>query len=613
MLERQLSQIEALTSTWSTAVETMQAFAPHFQEGTIAATADLAPHWFFIVIAMAGEPEPLTLDRLQAIFPYNDRKALVDALQPHVDDGYLAPADGAASGYCATEKGRRLVQSFYNAAHEGLRDVSPLPAAEMEQLRDLLQRIVHNIDSPLSPSVSIFHVGRTTGPGPEGGVAAHIDQYLTDLYYYRDDAHIASWQSSGLDGIAWETLTFIWREQARTARELAQELSTRLLDEEDYSAALKRLAERGLIFFDGEQAQLTAEGRRLRQDAEVRTDELFFAPWQALDVAEQEKLHDLLRRTRDSLRIAARRRMWPLLNDVATALQLPAVRVRVRPVIEERLNNRAVFNHLRMAREAQPDAYSLNRFLTRAPYANGQRALEFLQEAAENGYVQETGVGQFMLTPKGEDVVDAANDAFYGALAEVEVLPDEDMTRLNELLEKLVQAAFQSDAPSKACLRQTYDTALPRDYAPLAQVDLHIDDLNAFRDDAHISAWAANYAGGRDWEAFTLIWRGEARTAAELAEQLSFRGWTVAGYQKSLDTLADRGWLQLKDGFYTVTAAGEQLRRDIEERTDDVFYASWDDALTTDEENELRRLLIRLKLQLLHLAETGREASGSAV
>ncbi|MFW6096569.1 MAG: MarR family winged helix-turn-helix transcriptional regulator [Chloroflexota bacterium] len=590
----------------------MQAFAPMYQERTTAATRDAAPHWFYIVIAMANEPQPLTVDQLQAIFAYNGRQALTEALQPHVDDGYLTPANG--SGYCATDKGRDLVNAFYDAAHEGLSDVSPLPAPDMAQLRDLMQSIVLGAEQLLPTDKSMFYAGRLSDPGHEASLAAQIDQYITDLVYYLHDAHIAAWQPSGLDGIAWEALTYIWRDQAHSAAELADELSRRLLSAEDYSAALDRLAQRNLITLDGDRAELTEAGRRLREEAEARTDELFFAPWQTLSAAEQEQLHDLLQQVRDGLQHAARRRMWPLMDDVARSMQLPEVQARVRPVIDERLHNPAIFVRLRMAREAQPDPYTVNRYLTRVPYANAQRALELMREAAEHGYMEEIDEDQFILTAKGEEVVDAANDAFYGALAGVEVLPDEEMARLNELLNKLVQAALHSDAPSKDCLRQTYDTALERDYAPLAQVDLHIDNLNAFRDDCHISAWAAHYAGGRDWEALTFIWRGEATNAVELAEKLPFRGWDETAYQKSLDTLVDRGWLQVQDGVYTVTPAGDDFRRDVETSTDDLFYASWDDALTPEEENELRTLLIRLKLQLLALAETAtREPQGTAV
>lgn len=614
MLERQRSTVETLTPIWTTAVETMQAFVPLFQERTMAATTDAPPHWFFIVMAMSAEPQPLTVDRLQAIFPYNDRKALVDALQPHLDGGYLTPADpdDATSGYCATEKGRRLVQGFYDAAHEGLRHVSPLPRAEMEQLRDLLQHIVFNVNSPLPAAESIFHVGRTSDPGPDGSLAAQTDQYLTDLYYYRDDAHIASWRPTGLDGIAWEALTLIWRDKARTPGELAQELSGRLLTEEDYTAALKRLAKRDLITFAGEQAQLAEAGRRLREEAELHTDEYFFAPWQTLDVAEQEKLHDLLQQTRDNLRHEARRRMWPLIDSAAAAMQ-PLVNTRVRAVIDNHLSTPPVFNHLRMAREAQPQPYTTQRFLTRFPYANPQRATRLLAVAVEEGFIAKDANDAYTLTASGEAVVDAINDAFYEELAQLETLPDDQMARLNELLEKLVEAALQSDAPSKERLHQVYGSAQPRDYAPLAQVDLHVDALNAFRDDAHTSAWAAYYASGRDIETWTLVWRGAARTAAELAEQLPYRGWDESDYQKSLDTLTDRGWLQRQDGYYAVTDAGNEIRHNIEASTDDLFYASWNDALTGEEHNELRRLLIRLKLQLLALANDAPEAPGSAV
>lgn len=306
MTERQLTPTQTLTPTWTTAVETMHTFVPFYQELITAATRQAPPHWFYIVIASANEPKPLTVDQLQAIFPYNDRQALADALQPHVDDDYLQPATDAACGYCATAKGRRLVHAFHDAARRGLATVAPLPAHEMEQLRDLLQEIILNARSPLPAEQSLFHIGRASDPGPESSLAAQINQYLTDLYYFHNDAYIAAWRSTGLDGIAWEALTHVWRDQAHTAAELARELSARLLSTEDYSAALARLSQRGLITLDGDHAQLNEEGRRLCQQVQERTDEIFYAPWHmALKIGEQHELRTLLVRLKLQLQALA--------------------------------------------------------------------------------------------------------------------------------------------------------------------------------------------------------------------------------------------------------------------------------------------------------------------
>lgn len=608
-------ETETLTPIWESAVETMQAIVPFFQEKTTAAMRQAPAHWAFILIAAANDPRPLTVDQLQAIYPYTARPAIVDALQPLLEGGFLQRSGGgngtgAKDGYRATAKGRELIDGFFGAAHEALKDVHPLPQTDLQRLRDLLWTIVDNARSPLPVDESIFHAGRSSDPGEDGSLLAHIDQSITDLYYFRDDAHIAAWRPTGLDGSAWEALTFIWRDEAHSAAEVFEKRPNRGHAVEAYAAAIDDLVERGLLRSDGERVELSDEGRRLREEAEARTDEIFFGPWQVLDAVQIEELTGLLQKALDSLRHGARTRMWPLINDVAGAMQ-PLVREDVLAVMDEKLETRAYFNQMRMAREAEPQPYTVQRFLTRFPYANPQRATGLLQQAIEAGYMTQDG-DEYALTEKGRHAVDAINDVFYKALGKIEVLPDDQMERLVTFLHTLVEAAANAGAPSTACLQQTYHSARPRDYAPLAQVDLHIDDLNAFRDDAHTTAWAAQFAGGRDWETLTRVWRDQAHSAAELAEQLPFRGWDEAAYQKSLETLVQRGWLEAQDGGYAITEKGRTLRQRVEEDTDELFYASWDQALSPQEQNELRTLLIRLKVQLETL-HAEREQAGAAV
>ena len=52
-----------------------------------------------------------------------------------------------------------------------------------------------------------------------------IDRFVAELVRHRDDAHIAAWQPSGLDGKTWEALTLIWRAEAASAAELSDRLS----------------------------------------------------------------------------------------------------------------------------------------------------------------------------------------------------------------------------------------------------------------------------------------------------------------------------------------------------------------------------------------------------
>ena len=56
------------------------------------------------------------------------------------------------------------------------------------------------------------------------------------------------------------------------------------------------------------------------------------------------------------------------------------------------------------------------------------------------------------------------------------------------------------------------------------RIDQYLTDLNAYRNDASLSVWQPYGVSGATWEAFTCLWRGDARTLDALCDRLSFRG-----------------------------------------------------------------------------------------
>ena len=118
-------------------------------------------------------------------------------------------------------------------------------------------------------------------------------------------------------------------------------------------------------------------------------------------------------------------------------------------------------------------------------------------------------------------------------------------------------------------------------------------DLLAFRDDAHIAAWQPYDVSGHTWEAFTYVWRGEAGTAAELAEKLPYRNYDEQAYADALEDLTARGWIVQKDGKYVATDKGKQLRQEAERATDRYYDAPWaclDEAETSEAKGLLKKL-----------------------
>jgi hypothetical protein len=67
---------------------------------------------------------------------------------------------------------------------------------------------------------------------------------------------------------------------------------SRQWSDEEWQAAVERLAERGLVTGDG---AFTEAGRTLRDGIEARTDELALAPWRALGADAVDELRALVR------------------------------------------------------------------------------------------------------------------------------------------------------------------------------------------------------------------------------------------------------------------------------------------------------------------------------
>jgi len=152
-------------------------------------------------------------------------------------------------------------------------------------------------------------------------------------------------------------------------------------------------------------------------------------------------------------------------------------------------------------------------------------------------------------------------------------------------------------------LRHIHRAAPGVDAPTLAHIDQALDDLNAFRDDAHLAAWRPHNISGHAWELFTFLWRGEVKNANEMVEKAAQRGHSLEAYQAGLNDLLQRGWIEpAGENTYRVTETGKQLRQAAEDATDRYFFTPWL-VLNEAETNELHDLLTRLEISLKQLAE----------
>ena len=590
--------------------QAMQAFNPHYRETIQQVFADLdiqGVDWFYSYLASGLEPEPLTVEILHQMTPYGNRQVQAERLTQTAVNGYLEPIDDDT--YRLTDAGRNGVQAFFTAAGEAIGSLAPLPEKKMTRLADLLARIIAATETADPPSQKThFQVSRVTDPGSKAAAASKIDQYLTDLLRYRDDAHLAAWVDLDVDGRTWDAFTNVWREQANTPTALAEALANRNYTEADYAASLEELAERSWIKKVGDAYQLTENGRKIREDAEETTDRYYFSGWSALNVDETAELDKLLTKLRDRLQEMAadkaatiHKESGAMAGEISNSI-FKLTRPVMNPLFEEMgLAERGLAFALIQGGYFDPEPVSVALVRRRSPYSAPTNWNYLFEQLTERGYFSTAGDGDYLFTDDGRAALNRFLNTFRHHLSTIEV--DVGLDRLAELLGRVINACLNApNPPGTWAIGHSLNVAPDEDACSLAKIDQYLDDLNAFRDDAHIAAFVPYDISGHGWELFTLLWREEVKTAVEMVEKMGFRGHDEATYVAALEDLVQRGWVTTVGDAYTLTDTGREIRETAETQTDRYYYLPWL-VLNQAEANELRELMTKVNVRLAQLAE----------
>ncbi|MBI3741636.1 MAG: hypothetical protein HY257_07765 [Chloroflexi bacterium] len=284
--------------------------------------------------------------------------------------------------------------------------------------------------------------------------------------------------------------------------------------------------------------------------------------------------------------------LWIVASQAQTALI-----ARYRPTLLKIANDLGLDLNLRALLTAaltyEPDAISARYIANRIPYTSDAVPQSQLEQLAAKGFLNASNQTEFRLTDTGR----AAAKQIYPVLDEMnslDVLSRENLARLAQLLNRVADAFQRApEPPSKWCVTRARRLRIANAQS-VSDIYFSLAEMNAYRDDCHLGAWRAQKLRGEAWEAFTLVWRGDAKNADELFEKLKLRGHIRDAYADALNDLAKRGWIEQKDGVYAATANGKKLREDVETQTDKNFYAAWN-VLSDGEQKELENLLIQFR------------------
>jgi DNA-binding MarR family transcriptional regulator len=263
-------------------------------------------------------------------------------------------------------------------------------------------------------------------------------------------------------------------------------------------------------------------------------------------------------------------------------------------VEENALSDGIDLNLAQLAYGFRPEPITPEFVCKRTPYANPESFVSLMDGAAERGWLEALGEERYAVSAWGTEVIAGLLELGDQLFSALETLPDEDLERLIALLFTVVETARQLPEPAeKWALSWGAKFARGPDAPLMVRARRYMLDLLSYRDDVHTAAWQPYGASGQEWEAFTMVWRGDASTAAELAEKLPYRRYDEDAYGEALQNLVARGWITKEDGAYAATDEGKKLRQEAEDATDRYFDAAWV-SLTETEMEEIKGLLGKL-------------------
>jgi hypothetical protein len=252
------------------------------------------PGYFWLLALLTFEPDPVSPAMLRVRSPYTAPKWYAERMANAAARGFLRAV--GQEGYLLTDKGRLATQMVVQAAYDWMADLAPMAQEKLERLASLLGRLVEACAAaPDPPGTWCIAHSLKVDPGTGAHVIVQIDQYLSDLAAYRDDAHLASWHFLDVDGPAWEALTVLWRQNGPLSLdELFDQFKRRGWEKADYLERLEGLADRRWVAQTGDTFEIILPGVMVRQDAEKLTDTYFYRPWVCVGAEELNELEGLL-------------------------------------------------------------------------------------------------------------------------------------------------------------------------------------------------------------------------------------------------------------------------------------------------------------------------------
>jgi len=246
-----------------------------------------SPGWVMVQV-LEFDPEPLTVDVFRQRAVYSAPGIVAAMLELLASEKLLHRQNNSA--YRLADAGRDYLENRRQFVQQVLA-YSP-DASEIEPIAKILAKIIEaSLQSGQGDAVWCLAHSRRRAPATNRPSIEQILQYMQDFNAFRDDAHMAAYRMCEVSGEVWEAFAFVVGDKANDAVSLFDQLAYRGFSVLEWQQALEDLVKRGWLQRTIDKTySVTVAGLQQYQQVERKTDEIFFAPWQAIDDAEHRTL-----------------------------------------------------------------------------------------------------------------------------------------------------------------------------------------------------------------------------------------------------------------------------------------------------------------------------------
>lgn len=254
----------------------------------------------------------------------------------------------------------------------------------------------------------------------------------------------------------------------------------------------------------------------------------------------------------------------------------------------------------------EPEPFGLAHVYQCIPYANPEIFREGFAGAVKRGWLTiNDDDSSYRATDKGRWYHNCLQQELENVYERLRPLPIMQLERLDSLLGETITAITKTKAID---YKPAFEMDLRMSRAAgstLQKICCKLSHLMAFRDDAYLNAWMEQDVNSYVWEAFSLIYKGEARTAAGLTAELEIqRQYDQGTYASALTELCNRGWITENNGKYEPTVEGLRILAEVARSMTQYFFKPWSDV--QDAKIEQLKILMEALLKGLKSPQTKR-------